>query len=142
MEVLKNLQRRDFYRHPMRQLATYVTNLINKRTAASVTTRLIKVKFHRGEPLNEAADASASEAAELDPSRPLDLDPEAVYFYCKGVPMEWDTKLRDSLTHVAAAQDAGLIGKHARRKDGPRQSLYARSGCSGPTRAERHWERC
>ena len=50
MELLKNLQRRDFplslYRHPMRQLATYVTNLINKRTAASVTTRLIKIKSH------------------------------------------------------------------------------------------------
>ena len=61
MALLKNLQRRDFplwlYRHPMRQLATYVTNLINKRTAASVTTRLIKIKAHRGEPLNEAADA-------------------------------------------------------------------------------------
>ncbi len=42
----------------------------------------------------------------------------AVYFYCKGVPMEWDAKLWDSLIQVAAAQDAGLIGKPARRKDG------------------------
>ena len=60
--------------------ATYATNLINKRTAASLTTRLIKVEAHRGELLNEAADASASEAAELDLSLPLNLDPEAVYF--------------------------------------------------------------
>ena len=63
-------------------------------------------------------DSHASEAAELDPSRPQDLDPEAVYFYHQGAPMEWDAKLKDSLTQVAAAQDALRIRKPTRRKDG------------------------
>ncbi len=62
----------------------------------------------RGEPLNEAPDASASEAAEIDPSRPVDLDLEEVCLHCQG--MEWDAKFMDSLTRAAAAWDAGLIG--------------------------------
>ena len=122
MRLLKSLQRTDFplwlYRHPVRQLVTYVTNLVNRRAEAGVMTRFFKVKAHRAEPLNEAADVLASDAAELDPSRPLDLDPEAIYFYHQGVPIEWDASLRESLTRVAAAQGAALIGKPTRRKDG------------------------
>ena len=60
--------------------------LINRWAAADATTRFVKFKAHRArlraEPLNEAADTMASAAAELDPFRPLDLNPEAVYFYC------------------------------------------------------------
>ena len=66
---------------PERQLLTHVVSLINRRAAAGVIMRFVKVKAHRAEPLNEAADAMASAAAELDPSLPLDLDQGAVYFY-------------------------------------------------------------
>ena len=106
MTLLKSLQRKDFplwlYRHAERQLLTYVVSRINRRAAAGVLTRFVKVKAHRGEPLNEAADTLASEAAELDPSLPLDLDPEAVYFYYHNTLVGWDPRLRDYLTQVAA----------------------------------------
>jgi len=122
MCLLKSMQRRDFplwlHRHPERQLLIYVASLINGRAASDVITRFVKVKSHRAEPLNEAADTLASDAAELDPSRPLDLDPEAVYFYLKGVPVEWDARLREHLTQVAASQSMALIGKPTRRRDG------------------------
>ena len=122
MRLLKSLQRRDFplwlYRHPERQLLIYVASLVNKRAASNVITRFVKVKAHRSEPLNEAADALASDAAELDPSRPLDLDPEAVYFYFKDSPIEWDARLREHLTQVAASLSMALIGKPTRRRDG------------------------
>ena len=122
MLLLKSLQRKDFplwlYRHPERQLLMYVTNLINRRAASGVLTRFVKVKAHRAEPLNEAADALASEAAELDPSRPLDIDPEAVYFYLKGSLVEWDARLREHLTQVAASKCMTMIGRPTRRRDG------------------------
>jgi hypothetical protein len=122
MSLLKSMQRRDFplwlHRLPERQLLIYVASLINGRAASDVITRFVKVKSHRAEPLNEAADTLASDAAELDPSRPLDLDPEAVYFYLKGVPVEWDARLREHLTQVAASQSMALIGKPTRRRDG------------------------
>ena len=51
---------------PERQLLTHVVSLINRRAAAGVITRFVKVKVHRTEPLNEAADAMASAASELD----------------------------------------------------------------------------
>ena len=40
--------------------------------AAGAVTRLVKVKSHSGELLNEAAESMAATAAELDPCRPLD----------------------------------------------------------------------
>ena len=122
MNLLKSTQRKDFplwlYRHAERQLLTHVVSLINRRAAAGVITRFVKVKAHRAEPLNEAADAMASAAAELDPSRPLDLDPEAVYFYRESTLVGWDSRLRDHLTQVAARQGVALIGKEMKRKDG------------------------
>jgi hypothetical protein len=58
MDLLKALQRADFplwiRGHPARQLLTYVVKLVNSRAAAGSVT-----------------------AAELDPSRPVDLDLEA-----------------------------------------------------------------
>ena len=69
---------------------------------AGNVTRFIKVKSHRGEPLNEAADILAAAAAELDPSRPLDPDPEAVYFMLNDSQVEWCLQLRNHLVQVAA----------------------------------------
>ncbi len=53
----------------MRRLYTYIVRLLNQRHAAGVITRLVQVKAHYGEPLNEAADALASATAEVDQGR-------------------------------------------------------------------------
>ena len=109
MQLLKSMQRRDFplwlYRHTARQLLLQVVQLLNDRAAKGAVTRLVKVRAHRAEPLNEAADALAAEAAELDPSLPvtIELDPEAVHFQLKGSWMEWDARLRRELSQRAAA---------------------------------------
>jgi len=59
MRLLKSMQRQDFplqlYRHTVRQLLLHVTKLINKRAESGRATRFIKVRAHRGEPLNEEA---------------------------------------------------------------------------------------
>ena len=110
MKLLSSMQRKDFplslYRHPVRQLLVHVVRLLNQRAEAGRTTRFIKVRAHRGEPLNEAADAMASEAGEFDPSRAaaLDQDPEAVYFLMKQTWVEWDARVREDLVQRAAEQ--------------------------------------
>jgi hypothetical protein len=84
VRLLKNMQRQDFpvklYRHTVLQLLLHVTILIDKRAESGRATRFIKVRAHRGEPLNEGADALAAAAEESDPARPLaiDQDPEGV----------------------------------------------------------------
>jgi hypothetical protein len=88
-----------------------VVKLLNERHAAGVVTRFVKVKSHRGEPLNEAADALASAAAEAEDSLlpgPLHLEPDAVHFHLPGlgVPVEWSATVRKHLTQVAAEQAA------------------------------------
>ena len=88
--LLRSMQRKDLplwlYRHTVRQLLQHTAQHINRRAELGLTTRSIKVKAHSGEPLNEAADALAAAAAELDPARPveLDLDPEAMHVLFKG----------------------------------------------------------
>ena len=91
MVRLKNLQRRDFplwfYRHPLRQLLVHTVRLIlNARAESGSVTRFIKVKSHRGEPLNEAADTLAAAAAELNPSRLSGSQVES---------LEWGPQLRN-----------------------------------------------
>ena len=122
MDLLKALQRTDFplwiRGHPARQLLTYVVKLVNSRAAAGSVTRFIKVKAHRAEPLNEGADALAFAAAELDPSRPVDLDPETAYFYYRGAPIQWDTRLREELIQRSAAQCLQRTLQPGRRRTG------------------------
>ena len=113
MTTLYSLRRADFplslHRNACRQLITHVVKLLNERQAAGVVTRFVKVKSHRGEPLNEAADALASAAAEADdsPPNPLQLEPDVVHFYVKGALVEWSAAVRNHLTQVAADQAAG-----------------------------------
>jgi ribonuclease HI len=108
IDLLKALQRKDFplwiRGHPARQLLQYVVKLVNRRADAGSVTRLIKVKAHRAEPLNEGADALAFAAAELDPTSPADLDPDILYFYFRGVPVQWDARLREALVQRTATQ--------------------------------------
>jgi ribonuclease HI len=110
MRLLRSMQRSDLplslYRHSVRQLLLHVVTLINKRAEAGRCTRFIKVRAHRGEPLNEAADAMAAAAAELDPARSvaMDLDPEAVHFRYMEAWVEWDARVREDLVQRAAEQ--------------------------------------
>jgi ribonuclease HI len=81
MDLLQSMQRGDFplslYRHSVRHLLLHVVTLLNRRAAAGRITRFLKVRAHRGEPLNEAADALAAAAADLDPGRPVAIDLES-----------------------------------------------------------------
>ncbi len=84
MRLLKSMQRGNFplslHRHLVRQLLLHVVRQLNRRAGTGCITRFIKVRAHRGEPLNELADLLAAEAAESDPARSiaLDQDPEAM----------------------------------------------------------------
>jgi ribonuclease HI len=128
MRLLKSMQRKDFplqlYRHPVRQLLLHVVRLINKRTESGRATRFIKVRAHRGEPLNEKADALAAEAAELDPARPLamDQDPEAVYFLHKETWVEWDARVREDLVQRAAKRCVARLLRPRRGRMGAEAS--------------------
>jgi ribonuclease HI len=109
MTTLFSLRRADFplslHGNACRTLLTHVVTLLNRRHAAGVVTRLVKVKSHCGEPLNEAADALASAAAEEDNSPPpctLHLDPDVVHFYVNGTLVEWGPAVRNRLMQVAA----------------------------------------
>ena len=78
-------------RHPARQLLVYVVRLHNQRAVNGEVMRLVKVKAHDGDPLNEAAYTLASAAAESDPSRSQDVDPEGVYFGYRGALVPWNS---------------------------------------------------
>ncbi len=73
MRLLKSMLRGDFplslHRHPIRQL--WVVKLINRRAETGRATRFIKVRAHRGEPLNELEDSLAGEAAKSDQARSM-----------------------------------------------------------------------
>jgi ribonuclease HI len=120
IQLLRGMQRRDFplwlHRHTARHLLVQVVRRINQRAAAGSVTRLIKVRAHRAEPLNEMADTLAAAAAESDDSRPiaLDLDPEAVHFLHKEKWVEWDARVREDLVQRAAVQ---CVTRVLRRKE-------------------------
>ena len=79
------------------------------------------MKAHCSEPLNEAADALTSAAAEADdsplPSR-LHLETNSVHFYINRAPVQWGARLHDSLIQVAADCAAGELGRPKGRSDG------------------------
>ncbi len=72
-----------------------------------------KVKAHCGEPLNEAADALASAAAEADGAPmtgELHLDPWAMHFYLGHAgPVEWHLRVRNHLARESAWQVASKL---------------------------------
>ncbi len=81
-------------------------NLVNARAWSGSVTRFIKVRAHRGEPLNEAADALAAAAADSDPTRSLalDLDADAIYFSFRGMWVDYDPLVQEKLIQRAAKQ--------------------------------------
>ena len=128
MQLLRSMQRGDFplslHRHPARQLLVHVVKLLNRRAGMGRTTRFIKVRAHRGEPLNELADSLAAAAAESDPARSiaLDQDPEAVYFLLKETWVEWDARVREDLVQRAAEQCVTSILRPKRGRAGAEAS--------------------
>jgi hypothetical protein len=108
MDLLQSMQSGDFplslYRNSVRHLLLHVVTLLNRRAATGHITRFIKVRAHRGEPLNEAADVLAAAAADLDPGCPaaMNLDPKAVHFMYREAWVEWDAKVREDLVQRAA----------------------------------------
>jgi ribonuclease HI len=128
MQLLRSMQRGDFplslYRHPARQLLVHVVKLLNRRAEAGRATRFIKVRAHRGEPLNELADSLAAAGAESDPARSvaLDQDPEAVYFLVKETWVEWDARAREDLVQRAAEQCVTRILRPKRGRAGAEAS--------------------
>jgi ribonuclease HI len=130
MTTLFSLRRADFplslYRNACRQLITHVVQLLNRRHAAGGVTRIVKVKSHCGEPLNEAADALASAAAEADDSQlsnELHLEPDSVHFYLDGCPMTWGIQVRNRLTKAAADRIAVELGRPRIKRDGTVQPV-------------------
>jgi ribonuclease HI len=128
MKLLKSMQRGDFplslHRHPARQLLVQVVKLTNRRAEAARITRFIKVRAHRGEPLNELADMLAGEAAESDPARSiaLDQDPEAVHFCLRGTWVEWNTRVLADRVQRAAEQYVASILRPKRGRAGAEPS--------------------
>ncbi len=125
-----------------------MTKLINQGAGTGCITRLVKVRAHRGEPLNpEAADALASAAAESDPANPVAIeldDPEAVHIMWNEKWVEWDTRLRENLVQRAGGlylsrilvQKRGRAGAEPqRRRPRPPQFQSRLLGCSGLIRA-------
>jgi hypothetical protein len=100
--------------------------LLNRRHAAGGVNRIVKVKSHCGEPLNEAADALASAAEEADDSQlsnELHLEPDSVHFYLDGCPMTWGIQVRNRLTKAAADRIAVELGRPRIKRDGTVQQV-------------------
>jgi hypothetical protein len=99
MRLLQSMQRK------VRHLRLHVVKPIKKRAVAGSITRLIKVRArHRGETLNEAANALVSAVAESDSAMPagIELDPHAVHFLWKETWVEWDSRVRQDFVQIAA----------------------------------------
>ena len=105
IQTLQPLTRHDFRvclrRHPHRALIREVVSWLRRRTAS---TLFAKIRAHRGEPLNEAADTAANAAVPADPLA-LAYDPLAVYFRYAGLgPRVWGAGLKTYLARTAAEQ--------------------------------------
>jgi len=113
---LMSMQRKDFpewlHSHPERALLECVVQRINARVRAGLITRIIKVTAHAAHPLNEAADAAASAAAEEADSESVmmsHVDRGAVQFYLNGTVTEWGAGVRRHLVDIVAQQHAAQL---------------------------------
>lgn len=104
---LINTRRKDFSmqlrRHPQRQQLTDLIGPLNQRTAQ---TRLVKIRAHTGEPLNEAADEVAGRATNLENlEEPFLMPNPALCFFLDcdgGSPKLWSTRLASKLSERTA----------------------------------------
>jgi len=116
IEKLIDMQRKDFpewlHGHPERALLESVVRRINERARAGIMTRIIKVPAHAAHPLNEAADAAASAAADEADSETVAMshvESSAVRFYLNGNITEWGAEVRRHLISVAAQHYAAQL---------------------------------
>ena len=120
IQTLQPLTRHDFRvclrRHPHRTLIREVMCWLRRRTAP---TLIAKIRAHRGEPLNEAADTAANAAVPADPL-PLVYDPLVVYFRYAGLgPRVWGAGLKAYLAKTAAEQWQKELTRHKVPRDQP-----------------------
>ena len=106
-----------------RQLLRAVIHKLNRRSEQSGSTRIVKVRAHAAQLLNEAADISAAEAAELQPSEvdPRAISPAVVRFYVRDAPLEWGAPVRRHLAQVASAQ---AVEKLRQKQDLPKTARW------------------
>jgi hypothetical protein len=84
-----------------------------------VFTRLVKVPAHKAHPLNEAADAAASQAAEEGDAETATLchaDSGAVRFYLRGRLTEWRADVRKALAEVETSHHQALLTARLERQ--------------------------
>ena len=66
---------KDLHQLPQRQLINKLVGALNRRSQAGASSLFAKIRAHKGELLNEAADVAADEAAEYNPPATTVLDP-------------------------------------------------------------------
>ena len=109
MQNLMSMKRSDFckdlHQHPQRQLINELVGALNRRSQAGASSLFVKIRAHKGEPLNEAADEAADEAAEYDPPATTVLDPSRCYFLTsEGHTEPWGSRLRRLLVERLASK--------------------------------------
>ena len=115
--------RRDLQRHPQRLLMHELIAALNQRSRAGASSLFVKVRAHKGEPLNEAADEAADEAAEYDPPDSVASDPGSCYFQTNdGHTTQWGPSLRRLLSNKLALQQLAVIQQRKISPDDPPES--------------------
>ena len=128
---------KDLHRHPQIQLINELVRALNQRSRAGASSLFVKIRAHKGEPLNEAADEAADEAAEYDPPGTTVLDPGSCYFQNNGGHTEWGTCLRRLLTERIALKQLAVTRQLKISLDGPNQNAFP---CPRPMKSMNHAE--
>jgi ribonuclease HI len=113
---------RDIRRHPQRDLLVRLVEALNKRSNAGSSTLLVKIRAHKGEPLNEAADEAADTAVDNEvPQETLALDPARCYFVIDTSlkTVAWDPRLRKSLADKLSRMQYVNLNKRFYSLDSP-----------------------
>ena len=119
LQMLKGLTRADFRRdislHYHRRVFRALVTTLNKRKAP---TLLVKVRAHRGEPLNETADIAANEAIHEGATATPIYDELSCYFQSAGPSWNaWGTRLKIFLTDTLATHHLDRLSATHTSKD-------------------------
>jgi ribonuclease HI len=123
IQKLASMQRQDFPErlngHPEKVLLESLVRRINERARAQVFTRIVKCPAHKAHPLNEAADAAASRAAEegdVETAALSHADSKAVRFCPRGRLTEWGAGVRRALAQVETSHYQALLTERLTRQ--------------------------
>ena len=123
IQKLASMQRQDFPErlngHPEKVLLESLVRRINERARAQVFTRIVKCPAHKAHPLNEAADAAASRAAEegdVETAALSHADSKAVRFCLRGRLTEWGAGVRRALAQVETSHYQALLTERLTRQ--------------------------